>query len=116
MAGNFLPATYNIKLTKGNTWETSFTIFKDSVPVNLSAAEVRIQIRRKAASTTADVTITEADGITVGGVSSNEVAVTKRVNIAAGDYVWDMLVVNAGIYKTYIGGKFEVVEEVTEPA
>jgi hypothetical protein len=116
MAGNFLPATYNIKLTKGNTWETSFTIFKDSVPVNLSAAEVRIQIRRKATSTTADVTITEADGITVGGVSSNEVTVSKRVNVVAGDYVWDMLVVNAGIYKTYIGGKFEVVEEVTEPA
>jgi len=116
MAGNFLPATYNIKLTKGNTWQSTFAIFKDSVAVNLSSAEVRIQIRRKATSTTAEVTITEADGITVGGVSSNEVTVSKRVNIAAGDYVWDMLVVNSGVYKTYIGGKFEVVEEVTEPA
>ena len=67
MAGNFLPATYNIKLTKGNTWQSTFAIFKDSVAVNLSGAEVRIQIRRKATSTTAEVTITEADGITVGG-------------------------------------------------
>jgi len=116
MAGNFLPATYNIKLTKGNTWETKFTVFKDSVPVNLSAAEVRIQIRRKATSTSAEVTITEADGITVGGVSNNEIAVSRRVNIAAGDYVWDLLVINAGMYKTYVGGKFQVVEEVTEPA
>jgi hypothetical protein len=116
MAGNYLPATYNIKLTKGNTWQSTFAIFKDSVAVNLSAAEVRVQIRRKATSTTAEVTITEADGITVGGVSSNDVTVSKRVNIAAGDYVWDMLVVNSGVYKTYIGGKFEVVEEVTEPA
>lgn len=116
MAGNYLPATYNIKLTKGNTWQTTFSIFKDSVAVNLSAAEVRVQIRRKATSTTAEVTITEADGITVGGASSNEVAISKRVNIAAGDYVWDLLVINSGIYKTYIGGKFEVVEEVTEPA
>ena len=115
MAGNFLPATYNIKLTKGNTWQSVFTIFKDSVPVNLSGAEVRIQIRRKATSTTAEVTITEADGITVGGVSSNQVTVSKRVNIAAGDYVWDMLIIDSGVYKTYIGGKFEMVEEVTEP-
>jgi uncharacterized protein YxjI len=116
MAGNFLPATYNIKLTKGNTWETKFTVFKDSVPVNLSAAEVRIQIRRKATSTSAEVTITEADGVTVGGVSNNEITVSRRVNIAAGDYVWDLLVINSGIYKTYVGGKFQVVEEVTEPA
>lgn len=116
MAGNFLPATYNIKLTKGNTWETQFTVFKDSVPVNLSAAEVRIQIRRKATSTSAEVTITEADGITVGGVSNNVITVSRRVNIAAGDYVWDLLVINAGIYKTYVGGKFQVVEEVTVPA
>ena len=83
MAGNFLPATYNIKLTKGNTWQSTFAIFKDSVAVNLSGAEVRIQIRRKATSTTADVTITEADGITVGGASSNEITVSKRVKFAS---------------------------------
>lgn len=116
MAGDFRPATYNIKLTKGNTWQNVFAIFKDSVPVNLSAAEVRIQIRRKATSATAEVTLTEADGITVGGASNNQVTVSKRVNISAGDYVWDMLTITAGVYKTYIGGKFEVVEEVTEPA
>lgn len=116
MAGNYLPATYNIKLLKGNTWATTFSIFKDSVAVNLSAAEVRVQIRRKATSTTAEVTLTEADGITVGGASNNEVAISKRINIAAGDYVWDLLVINGGIYKTYVGGKIEIVEEVTETA
>ncbi len=116
MAGDFRPATYNIKLTKGNTWESVFTLFKDSVPVNLSTAEVRIQIRRKATSATAEVTLTEADGITVGGANNNQVTISKRVTIAAGDYVWDMLTITGGVYKTYIGGKFEVVEEVTEPA
>jgi hypothetical protein len=116
MAGDFRPATYNVKLPKGNTWQSVFTLFKDSVPVNLSASEVRIQIRRKATSATAEVTLTEADGITVGGASSNQVTLSKRVNIAAGNYVWDMLVITGTVYKTYIGGKFEMVEEVTEPA
>lgn len=116
MAGNYLPATYNIKLTAGNTWQSVFAIFKDGVPVNLSAAEVRIQIRRKASSSTADVTLTEADGITVGGASSNEITVSKRINITPADYVWDLLVINAGVYKTYIGGKIEIVDEVTIPA
>ena len=116
MAGDFRPATYNIKLTKGNTWQSVFTLFKDGVAINLSAAEVRIQIRRKATSATAEETLTEADGITVSGASSNVVTTSKRINIAAGDYVWDMLVIAAGVYKTYVGGKFEVVEEVTEPA
>jgi hypothetical protein len=116
MAGDFRPATYNVKLPKGNTWQSVFTLFKDSVPVNLSSSEVRIQIRRKATSSTAEVTLTEADGITVGGASSNQVTLSKRVNIAAGNYVWDMLVITSGVYKTYIGGKFEMVEEVTEPA
>lgn len=116
MAGNYLPATYNIKLTKGNTWQTVFALFKDSAAINLSGAEVRVHIRRKASSTTAEVTITEADGITVGGASSNEITISKRVDIAAGDYVWDLLVINAGIYKTYIGGKIEIVDEVTVPA
>ena len=116
MAGNYLPAVYNIKLTKGNTWQSVFAIFKDSVPINLSAAEVRVQIRRKASSTTAEVTITEGDGITVGGASNNEITISKRIDIAAADYVWDLLVINAGVYKTYVGGKIEIVDEVTVPA
>lgn len=116
MAGNYLPGTYNVKMTKGNTWQTVFALFKDSAPINLSTAEVRVQIRRKASSTTAEVTMTEADGITVGGASSNEISISKRIDIAAGDYVWDLLVINAGIYKTYIGGKIQIFDEVTVPA
>jgi hypothetical protein len=116
MAGDYRPATYNVKLPKGNTWQSVFLLYKDSVPINLSTAEVRAQIRRKATSTTAEVTLTEADGITVGGASNNQITFSKRINIAAGNYVWDLLVISGGVYKTYVGGKFEMVEEVTEPA
>lgn len=116
MAGDFRPAKYNIKLWKGNTWAEVFALFKDSVPINLSAAEVRIQLRRKPTSPTADVTLTEADGITVGGANNNEITVSKRINIAAGTYYWDLLTINAGVYKTYLWGEFIVYEEITEPA
>ena len=116
MAGDQRPARYNIKLWKGNTWLNTFKVFKDNVPVNLSAAEVRIQLRKKPTSTTAEVTLTESDGITVDGVSNNEITVSKRINIAAGDYYWDLLVINAGVYTTYLWGKFEITEEITEPA
>lgn len=116
MAGDFRPGTYNIKLWKGNTWQNTFKIYTDGVAENLSTAEVRIQLRVKPNSSTAVVTLTEADGITVGGAQNNEIVVSKRINIAAKTYYWDVLVVKAGVYKTYLHGKFEVYEEITEPA
>lgn len=114
--GDQRPARYNIKLWKGNTWENIFTILKDSVPVNLSSAEVRIQIRRKPTSSTAEVTLTESDGISVGGANNNIITVSKRINIAAGEYYWDVLVINGGVYTTYLWGTFDITEEITEPA
>jgi hypothetical protein len=114
--GDQRPARYNVKMWKGNTWLNTFTILKDNVPVNLSSAEVRIQIRRKPTSTTAEVTITEADGITVGGASDNVITVSKRINIAAAEYYWDLLVINGGVYTTYLWGTFLIDEDITEAA
>lgn len=114
--GDQRPAKYNVKMWKGNTWQNTFTIVKDNVPVNLSSAEVRIQIRRKPTSTTAELTLTETDGITVGGANNNVITVSKRVNIAANEYYWDLLVINGGIYTTYLWGAILVEEEITEPA
>ena len=116
MAGDQRPAKYNIKMWKGNTWSNVFKVFKDNVPVNLSTAEVRIQLRKKPESTTAEVTLTESDGITVGGVSNNEITISRRINIASGVYYWDLLTIQSNIYKTYLWGKFEITEEITEPA
>jgi hypothetical protein len=116
MAGDFRPARYNIKLWKGNTWDNVFFLLKDAVPINLTGAEVRVQIRRKPTSPTAEVTLTEADGITVGGPNNNRITISKRINIAAGDYYWDLLVIDAGVYKTYLWGDYILYEEVTEPA
>ena len=116
MAGDQRPGRYNIKLWKGNTWQNVFKLFKDMLPINLSGAEVRIQLRRKPTSPTAEITLTETDGITVGGANNNEITVSRRVNIAAGLYYWDLLVIDSGVYRTYLWGKFEISEEITEPA
>lgn len=116
MAGDFRPGTYNIKLWRGNTWQNTFKIYTNGVAENLSTAEVRIQLRVKPNSSTAVVTLTEASGITVGGVANNEITVSARINIDPKVYYWDVLVIKGGIYKTYLWGKFEVYEEITEPA
>jgi hypothetical protein len=49
-------------------------------------------------------------------VANNEIVVSARINIDPKLYYWDVLVVKGGIYKTYLQGKFEVYEEITEPA
>ena len=87
------------------------------MPISLVGADVKIQVRKKPNSTTAELTLTEAagGGITVGGVNNNQIYVNKQVNIAAGTYVYDMLVLFPNTNeKTYIWGNFIVYEDITK--
>jgi hypothetical protein len=114
---DFRPAQYNISIWKSNTWSQIFLLTANTVPINLSTATVKIQIRKTITSTNAELTLTEAvgGGITVGGINSNMITINKDIDLAAGNYVYDMAVEfsNTNI-KTYIWGNFIVYQDITQ--
>ncbi len=91
-------------------------ITANDVPVDLTGSDVEIQVRKKPNSTDAELTLTEQNGgITVGGVDDNQITINYPVDIAAGTYVYDMVVVFPnGNEKTYIWGNFIVYEDITK--
>ena len=112
----FRPAQYNISIWRNDTWSQVMVITANDVPVSLVGSEVEIQVRKKPNSTDAEMTLTEQNGgITVGGVNNNQITINYPVDIAAGTYVYDMVVVFPnGNEKTYIWGNFIVYEDITK--
>ena len=114
---DFRPANYNIQIWRNDTWSQVFLLTANEVPISLVGAEVEIQVRKKPNSDNAELTLTElaGGGITVGGVNNNQITVNKQVTIAAGTYVYDMVVLFPnGNEKTYIWGNFIVYEDITK--
>jgi hypothetical protein len=113
---DFRPAQYNISIWRNDTWSQVMVITANDVPVSLVGSDVEIQVRKKPNSTDAEMTLTETNGgITVGGVNNNQITINYPVDIAAGTYVYDMVVVFPnGNEKTYIWGNFIVYEDITK--
>lgn len=113
---DFRPAQYNISIWRNDTWSQVMTITANTVPVDLTGSDVEIQVRKTPTTSTAVMTLTEANGgITVGGVDDNQITINYPVDIAAGTYVYDMVVLFPnGNEKTYIWGNFIVYEDITK--
>jgi len=110
------PAQYNVQIWRNDTWSQTFAIFANTVAVNLTGCTITIQVRKTAAATSIDLTLSTADStITIGGVSSNQITLNKKVTIAAGSYLYDMNVLfPSGEVKTYVWGSFFVQEDITK--
>lgn len=113
---DFRPAQYNISIWRNDTWSQVMVLTANEVPISLVGSEVEIQVRKKPNSTDAEMTLTETNGgITVGGVYNNQITINYPVDIAAGTYVYDMVVLFPnGNEKTYIWGNFIVYEDITK--
>lgn len=109
------PGNYTIRAYRNDTLQLTFTITDGSnVPINLSTADMKMQVRNKPDG---DVylTLTEGNGLTVGGASNNVVTVSKVVNISDGcTFYYDLQATFAsGIVTTYLKGPFVVMEDIT---
>ena len=110
---DFRPAQLDIQIWKGDSWQQTFTLTLDSTPINLSTADVKIQIV-SGCSDTVLATLTEGDGITVGGASNNSIIINKVISLDAGEYKYDLQVTfSSGIVKTYLWGEFSVTDDIT---
>jgi hypothetical protein len=115
MASDFRPGKLDIQIWRNDTWQQVFTLLADTTPISLLGATVYIQVRKGCAGTLA-LTLTNGSGVTIGGVSNNQITVNKLVDIDKGNYVWDMQVTfTTGVVKTYLEGDFIVYDDVTKP-
>lgn len=109
------PANFPIKLWRGDTLALNFELKIDNVPIDLNTATIRMQIRPDYGSNTLTLGLTEVDGLTVSGTDHNVIELRKLINIAAGNYVYDIEAAFAdGTVKTYVKGDFIVSEDSTK--
>jgi hypothetical protein len=110
------PAQYNVQIWRNDTWSQVFQILANNVAVNLTGCTITIQVRKTASASSIDLTLSTADStITIGGASSNQITLNKKVTIAAGSYLYDMNVLfPSGEVKTYVWGSFFVQEDITK--
>ena len=113
---DFRPAQYNIQLWRNDTWAQTFAITANNVAVDLSGSTITIQVRKTANAPAVDLSLsTGGNGITISGVGNNLIVLNKVVNIAAGNYLYDMNVTfPSGVVKTYVWGTFLVQEDITK--
>ena len=113
---DFRPAQYNIQIWRNDSWMQTFAITADNIAVNLTGSTIEIQVRKTANASVADLTLkTGGNGITISGASNNQIVLNKVVNIAAGNYLYDMNVTfPSGLVKTYVWGTFLVQEDITK--
>ena len=111
------PAQYNVKIWRNDTWSQTFAILADVTPVDLSGSTILIQVRPTPTSASVELTLSTANSsISLGGVDRNQITLNKKVEVAAGSYVYDMNVTfPSGEVKTYIWGNFIVQEDITKP-
>jgi len=112
--GDLRPAQYNVQIWRNDSWAQTFSITSNDVAVDLSGCTILIQVRTKPTSTDVALSLATGTSITIGGVGNNEITLNKVVDIAAGNYVYDMNVTfPSGLVKTYIYGTFLVQEDIT---
>lgn len=108
MTSDFKPAELDIEIVKGDYWVQTFALSVDDNPINLTNEDVHIEITQ-GCSTTVLWEATEGDGITIGGVSNNEINLSKLVNLDEGNYEYTLKVTyTTGVVKTYLWGEFKV--------
>ena len=111
---NFKPAVLDIEIWKGDSWIQTYALTTNSVPISLIGATVNIQVRKGCGGTLA-LSLTNGDGVTIGGDDDNEITVNKLADIDKGNYKWDMQVtMQNGDVRTYLEGDFIVYDDVTK--
>lgn len=110
-----MPGCYHVCHYKGDSWKETFRLRDaNKAPIDLSGAAVEIHIRAKQTDATPAETLTEGDGITIGGIDGNEIAINKIVELDAGSYYWDLQVIFDDLtVRTLLAGDFIVYQDTT---
>jgi hypothetical protein len=88
------PGLLNLTFSQGATWKLSMTYTSgDALPVNLTGFSARMQVRSSYASSTVALSLTDTNGISLGGAAGTVqllVPATTTAGIEAKQYVYDL--------------------------
>lgn len=110
-----IPGIFNIQAYRNDTLQYVITITDEAgAAISLATAAVKMEVRTKADGEVL-LTLTEGDGLTVGGAGNNIVTISKVVAIDdCGSYYYDLQAAFAsGVVSTYIRGAFTVIKDIT---
>ena len=113
-----LAGKYNMTIDQGATLALQMT-YKDSAGdlINLSGYSARMQVRQTVPSTSTILDLTTANGgLILGGAAGTiDVAITATASeaVAAGQYVYDLELVNGTTVERLVMGTFTCRGEVT---
>lgn len=111
------PATLNMTCYQGASFDYSLIWKVSGTAINLTGYSARMQVREQYDSNVAVLTFTSGSGIVLGGTTGSiviEASPTTTAGVAAGQYVYDLELVNPtnGVTRL-VEGIFSVDPEVT---
>jgi hypothetical protein len=110
------PGEYNVKTPQGSTWNFTLTWSIDGIPVNLTGYTARLQLRKRHASPSPDLILTETNGLTLGGSDGTIAVLVDAITtaaIAARLYKYDLELDSGGEVVRLLEGTWDVTPEVT---
>jgi hypothetical protein len=112
-----IPGKYNMVCPQGSTFNKQLTYSIDSVNVDLTGYQARMQLREKHTSTTFQLALnTENGGIVLGGTAGTitiNIDASATSALVAKEYVYDLELLSGSTVTRIIEGKFIVTPEVT---
>lgn len=113
------PGIFNFPDTqKDDTFEgVEFVLEKNSSPVNLTGASIRMMVKLTAESSPALTVSTPVSGLTITDAVNGVFEFDEQViSIAAGLYLYDIEVTDSGgNITTYVSGTWIICQDITEP-
>jgi hypothetical protein len=112
----YMPATLNLIVYQGATFDHSLTWTVNTVPVDLTDYSARMQARSSYADAATVIDLTDADGITLGAAGAITITIPAddTALMPAGSYRYDLeLEDKDGVVTRLLMGRVNVSAEVT---
>ena len=113
------PGNYQFTIYQGATFQELLTLRDSSdALVDLTGKSAKLQIKKTYNSDTALVTISSTtSGIYLGGVLGTvqlTISATSTASLVAGEYFYDLILINGSVVDRILEGKIKVVPSITE--
>jgi len=108
---------YNIKKQVfGDTFNgVQFTYQLNNAPIDLTAATIKIQVRKESKTGEVVKTLETGSGITITDATNGVFSIDSFViDIPVGINYYDIQLTTGATVKTYVEGIFEVLQDVTQ--
>lgn len=118
---NYWRIERDIDIVQGKTWTAKFRYLtkscngKTNVPFDLTSYGATMVIRECANDSTALLTLTSGNGITLGGTAGTidiTITATQAANLTAGENVYEIELYQGYTYTGFATGKANVYQEI----